>query len=579
MSDRTTSTAGRDAQNRDQIATIVSTIDSQRLKYEGLLPTTIKWADFRNAFLIAVQSNWKLLEADRTSLFLALQKCAGAGLKPDGIEGALVIFGDDSEDEEGNRVPSNAKQKKKVVFLPMAWGLCKLMRNTGNVISIRAKPIYRGESVIISDENGVETYKHVRTIEEDSKIDERDENIIGAFAVVQYRDNSYDAEFMSRRQIDRARAVSRAKKGPWMNWYTQMAVKTPLRRLALRVEKSAENRRFMEAIEGDETMQTIEGDSPVEIMGAIRDEFTGGKTTQQQPKPAAPEDRQPPQRPAQDDAGRGRTPAAGQSAPRADEGAPGQPGAPRPEGEGAAGNAGIIGSGHVDQPEDPPTFEAWLVDAAGHEVAQEPHIDPVHFAREVEALCGDSNMADVLRNNAGALDDARDASEMARRIIDALYKASVAVDQPAGDLARWVVPVPKTPGGRAHGPNYVKAIRESLDRVHTIPEMEAWVEANQANWLALLPATQAAIGQAETQRREVIAPLEKRPVVDRDRIQADEILAGLAGVADMNALNAFGDRMDVKTLMARWERERPELANEVGTAERAIRAAPMVAAQ
>lgn len=241
------------------IGGVVQLIDKQRAKYEGILPSNVRFDDFRNTFLIAVQTNPRLLGADRQSLWLSLQKAASDGLKPDGREGALVIFGDEGEDENGNPVASQAKGQKKVVWMPMVWGLCKTMRNTGRVASIRAKLIFRGEHVEIIDEDGRETYRHRREI--GGSCDETEQNIVGAYAVVQYTDGTWEAEFMSRAQIERARSVSRAKAAaaPWQKWYGQMAMKTALRRLALRVERSAENLRYLDAITTDTT--TIDGEA------------------------------------------------------------------------------------------------------------------------------------------------------------------------------------------------------------------------------------------------------------------------------------------------------------------------------
>jgi len=59
--------------------------------------------------MVAVQQNWQLLAADRASLWLGLQKAAGAGLRPDGQEGALVLFNesdDDAESPTGRRAPT-----------------------------------------------------------------------------------------------------------------------------------------------------------------------------------------------------------------------------------------------------------------------------------------------------------------------------------------------------------------------------------------------------------------------------------------------------------------------------------------
>ena len=219
----------------------------------ALLPSEIPWDTFKDTFKIAIQSNSRLLEADRQSLWIALQKAAMDGLKPDGREGALVIFGDDTEDEQGNRVATTANKPKRVQWMPMVWGLVKLVRNTGNIANIRTKLIYKGERVEIVDADGQESYRHVRTIEAASEITDDPANIIGAYAVVNYKDGSWEMEPMSRAQIDRVRAVSRAKKGPWQPWFDEMARKTVLRRLIKRLDKSPV-RRIEAALDRDDTL-------------------------------------------------------------------------------------------------------------------------------------------------------------------------------------------------------------------------------------------------------------------------------------------------------------------------------------
>ena len=84
-----------------------------------------------------------LLEADRSSLFLALQKCADAGLKPDGEEAIITIFGANANDATAQAM--QAAKGKRAVFMPMVWGLTKLIRQAGGVKSVSAELIYRGE--------------------------------------------------------------------------------------------------------------------------------------------------------------------------------------------------------------------------------------------------------------------------------------------------------------------------------------------------------------------------------------------------------------------------------------------------
>src|SRR5271163_2066392 len=102
MSDRTTSWSANEQERKEQMSRVVATVRGQEEKYRGLLPSDVDAEDFINAFIISVNKTPRLLEADRDSLYLGLLSAASDGLKPDGREGALVIFGDDQEDEDGN---------------------------------------------------------------------------------------------------------------------------------------------------------------------------------------------------------------------------------------------------------------------------------------------------------------------------------------------------------------------------------------------------------------------------------------------------------------------------------------------
>ncbi|HQU34715.1 MAG TPA: recombinase RecT, partial [Thermoanaerobaculaceae bacterium] len=285
MSDRTASTFTQRTQQRDEIAVLAHSIDAQRERYAGILPSNVSFDAFRNAFLTAVQMNPSLVAAERQSLWLALQKCAGDGLKPDGREAALVIFNQE-EDEDGNPLPATTGGKaRRVVYMPMIRGLIKLVRNTGQIASIDATLIYEGDTVRVWHEDGERHFRHESPFGRD--FDDSPERIIGAIAVVRYKDGGWELERMSRRQIDRVRAVSRAKKGPWLPWYDEMARKTVLRRLIKRLDTSSDLRRLDEVLDHDSTM-TIDGvatpgDSA--IAGTAVTEFREAPQSQERPVP------------------------------------------------------------------------------------------------------------------------------------------------------------------------------------------------------------------------------------------------------------------------------------------------------
>lgn len=471
--DRTQSYASQESERKDDMRTVVAMIDSQRDKYVGILPSNVKFEDFRNAFLIAVQINPRLLDADRQSLWLALQKCASGGLKPDNSEAALVIFGDDSEDEDGNPVPSAAKGKKKVQYMPMVWGITKQMRNTGNVASVRAKVIYRGERVVIADENGQETYKHTRVIEDGSSVDENDENIVGAYAVVTYKDGFWDAEFMSRRQIDRIKARAKSKRGPWATHFPQQCMKTPLRRLSLRVEKSAENARYFQAVQDDETLQTIDGDPAVEVAQAaiemdnsIKQEFKAPPAKVEKPTTAAKAAK------AQQQASDG----GHQNAPAASQNSPTEP-------PSESGNTSDV--------------EIWAVEENGEAAEQGEPMSAAEFADWFAArLFKTKALEPLMEHNADAVADCRAVPAAFNAINDAITRHKKRLEDDAnaqanahqaGDAsnarpARKPIKVPTTLKGAVHWPNYAPMCFEEIAKLVDEADIADWIEANKPTY-------------------------------------------------------------------------------------------------
>lgn len=581
MSDRTQSFATHTAERKDMITSVTGMLDRQEEKFSGILPSNVRWKDFRNAFLVAVQINPRLLEADRNSLWLSLQKAASDGLKPDGREGALVIFGDEEEDEEGNRVASQANKQankpKRVVWMPMVWGICKQMRNTGQIASIRAKLIYRGERVVITDRNGEETYEHVRVIGGDQQpIDEREENIVGAYAVVTYKDGFYDAEFMSRKQLDRIAATSRAKNGPWKSFKPQMMMKTPLRRLSLRVEKSAENERYFDTIQNDPTL--IEGEVEDVTANAIADEFTAEKP-QEKAAPAKKSAAPPKPFSNENPGGIARDLEKAQAEierlarfkPASDTErtvpslAPDNRVAPsgsvseserKTHGSAAldADAAKLVAMGADPGPTVDEVFgssdaEIWAVDEHGEPLESPEPMTPMQFANWFAGRLFMTKSPDALReHNMDAIGDAGADKEAARIITEALQRharraadaITAEITKPAEDApkARIPIPLPKTPKGSVHVPNlktiYFPAACAEIEKLKDEADIQDWLAVNRPSYRGL--ATEIAIDNRIAARRNALgggpsppATAEAEPLDARVRreIAAIDTLEGL----------------------------------------------------
>lgn len=208
-------------------------------QFEQALPPQITVKRFTRIALIAVQTNADLLEVDRQSLFNELLKLASQGLLPDGNEAALVVFRD--------------KFKGRICKgMPMIAGVLKKIRQSGEVAKCSAQVVYANDDFEHSF-GYEESVRHVPP-----PLGKPRGKPIGAYATAVLKDGSHELEVMDVDQIEKVRAVSRAKRddSPWFVWWDEMARKTVMRRLAKRLPTSTD---VEEVFRSDETMI---GDEP-----------------------------------------------------------------------------------------------------------------------------------------------------------------------------------------------------------------------------------------------------------------------------------------------------------------------------
>ena len=135
---------------------------------------------------------------------------------------------------------------KKVQAMPMVAGLLKMMRQSGEVAWVDAHVVRAGDH--FQYRPGIDE----TPIFEPDWFGERGD-VIGAYAIARLKSGEIvPPEIMNRQQIEAVRAVSRSKdKGPWVDWFDQMALKTVLRRYMKRLPTSTD---VLDAFESDETM-------------------------------------------------------------------------------------------------------------------------------------------------------------------------------------------------------------------------------------------------------------------------------------------------------------------------------------
>ncbi|CAK8741795.1 hypothetical protein SODG_005113 [Sodalis praecaptivus] len=184
----------------------------------ALLPAHVTPEQFTRTAANALIENRDLQFADRSSLVMALKKCATDGLVPDGRDATLVV------------------RKQKVVYMPMVDGVLKRARQSGQVANIVSKAVYAADQFDYwVDERG-EHLKHRPAFEDRGEI-----RLVYAFAKL--TSGELVVEVMGRAEVDKVRAtVTSAGKdsSPWVKWYDRMALKTVLHRLARRLPCASE---------------------------------------------------------------------------------------------------------------------------------------------------------------------------------------------------------------------------------------------------------------------------------------------------------------------------------------------------
>lgn len=192
------------------------------------LPQHITVDRFKRVVMTAVNMTPALAAADRRSLFNACIKCATDGLVPDGREAALVTFGN------------------QCTYMPMVFGIIKKLRQSGEIASISARLVYeneiKGGLFKFAIEDGEEKLSHQPML-----MGERG-RVALAYATARFKDGTVQNEVMTFADIEKVRNVSRSKdRGPWKDWWDEMARKTVVRRLSKYLPLSAEDMRLFDA--------------------------------------------------------------------------------------------------------------------------------------------------------------------------------------------------------------------------------------------------------------------------------------------------------------------------------------------
>lgn len=202
-------------------------------EFRKALPGHIKVEQFIRTVLTGVanaRNSADLLAADRPSLYLACMRAAGDGLMLDGREAALVIYGG------------------KVAYMPMAYGILKKVRNSGELSSISAQLIHEKDpfkyGVNVQGEYIEHTPEILKGLAERGPM-------IGVYAIAKTKDGGIYIEVMSKEQVMATKNAGRSgDKGPWSGPFeSEMWKKAVLRRICKRLPMSTDLEQVIKAVD------------------------------------------------------------------------------------------------------------------------------------------------------------------------------------------------------------------------------------------------------------------------------------------------------------------------------------------
>lgn len=165
----------------------------------------------------------KLAQCDQTSFLGAIMQCASLGLEPGGALGHAYLLPFEKRQKVGNQWKTVGVEVQLIVGYR---GMIDLARRSGQILSIEARAVYA------KDEFNVELGLDSKIVHKPAW-DVADRGALTfVYAVAKLKDGGLQFDVMSRAEIEKIRARSKAKdNGPWVTDFDEMAKKTVVRRL------------------------------------------------------------------------------------------------------------------------------------------------------------------------------------------------------------------------------------------------------------------------------------------------------------------------------------------------------------
>jgi recombination protein RecT len=223
-------------------------LEEMKPQLQAALPKHLNAERMMRVALTCFRQTPELAKCSPQSVMAAVVQCAQLGLEP-GLLGQayLIPFKKNTKDKETN----TWRTTMECQFIPGYKGLISLARRSGDVTSITATTVRKGDKFKLS--LGIDP-----TIDHEPLMSGDDRGpIVLVYAVAKFKDGGYHFEWMTKAEIDAIRARSKASAaGPWVTDYEQMAKKTVIRRMANYLPMSVE---FANAITASDAVDDGKG--------------------------------------------------------------------------------------------------------------------------------------------------------------------------------------------------------------------------------------------------------------------------------------------------------------------------------
>ena len=195
---------------------MITLAEGQLAAAAGRKPDSDRTARLMILTRMAAQRNTDLLACTRESLYWAFLDAARCGLEWDGEHGALVPY--------NVMVKGTDRYQKEAKFLPMVKGLVHLLATSGVCHDVRARAVFRGDVYRVIEGT------NPRVVHEPAiDASHADDDLIAAYAVFNLANGAVKFDAMNRADLMKRKDASRAKYGPWQDWFVEMCCKTVIK--------------------------------------------------------------------------------------------------------------------------------------------------------------------------------------------------------------------------------------------------------------------------------------------------------------------------------------------------------------